>query len=116
MTKVIFAKMNRKVNTGTSLFLFRLLAEQLSPKAQPLPEFCPHTFSAEGLETREDDTEGEKGGQRHMCQCVCVSSYTACPQKVHVHLFTNRDTHIGTNTAAAISAATADPSAIWYER
>ena len=72
---------------------------------------CPPIFPAkremkEGeWEAREED--GEKGGQPHMCQGVC-----ARPQKVHVH--TRIYTH--TRTAAAITVATADPSAVWYEK
>lgn len=39
-------KMNRKVNTDTSLFLLHLLAKQLSPKSQHPPECFPPIFSA----------------------------------------------------------------------
>lgn len=43
----ITEKMNRKVNTGESLFLCHLFEKQLSQKISAPPEFSP-TFSAKG--------------------------------------------------------------------
>lgn len=72
--KVAVEKMNRKVNTSTSLFLCCLLAEQLSAKSQLPPEnfFCHPIFSAGvrwetvlgglgGWEAKEEETESIEG-------------------------------------------------------
>lgn len=114
-------KTNRKVNTRTSLFLFRLLAEQLSPKSQLPPEFYPPIFSARRRwwwwggewEAREEETEREKKEDSRTCAwlCVCLRPQ-AHPQKEHGH--THSYTH--TCAAAAIAVATADPSAVRYEK
>lgn len=99
--------MNRKVNTRTSLFLPRLLAEPLSPKSQLPPEFLPsYIFSKretkeEGeWEAREEESErGEKGGQPHMCLCVCVQK--AHPQKnACKHTFIYTHSHCSSNSSS----------------
>lgn len=95
-------KTNRKVNTRTSLFLFRLLAEQLSPKSQLPPEFYPPIFSARRRrwEVGGSGRQGKKrqrGRKRrtaaHVPGCVCV-----CARK-HTHK-KSMDTHTHTHTLA----------------
>lgn len=98
-------EMTRKVNTRTSLFLFCLLAEQLSPKSLLPPEFLPSLyFQQEGDEggvgsgrQGKKHREEEKGGQPHMCLRVCLLTQ-ARPQKVHAHArkhtHTQRQTHL----------------------
>ncbi len=72
-------EMNRKVNTRTSLFLLRLLAEQLSPESQLPPESVPSCIFSE-RETKGGGVggkgrgrqRGEKKEDSHTCACVCV--------------------------------------------
>lgn len=102
----------RKVNTRTSLFLCRLLAQQLNPKSQLPPEFLALLFfffskweTMEGKwEAREEETEREKKEDSHTCVWVRTRTHT------YTQSYTN------THTEAAMAVATADPSAVWYEK
>jgi len=106
-----FEKMNRKANTRThtSLFLSRLLAEQLSPKSQLVPECCPPIFPAK-VRRRGSLRRGKKrqrGRKRrtatHVPVCACLLTQ-ACLQKVHVHPCTHGDTHTHSHSSSNSSS------------
>lgn len=74
-------KMNRKVNTRTSLFLFHLLAEQLSLKSPCPPQFFALLhFRREGIEGEvggrgRRDKKGGKKEDSHSFVCVSVCAW-----------------------------------------
>lgn len=101
----------RKVNTRTSLFLCRLLAQQLNPKSQLPPEFLAllFFFLASGRRWRgsgRQEKKRQRGRKRRTATHVSVCTRT--------HTYTQSYTN--THTEAAMAVATADPSAVWYEK
>lgn len=75
-------KMNRKVNSLTSLFLFHLLAEQLSLKSHCPPQFFALLhFRREGIEEKweaggeETKREEKRRTATHLCVFLCVRGF-----------------------------------------